>query len=355
MIHYQGCISNLCRSFAQLFSCVPKCFNDTAAHEINEKLGPFFSSVRLEFVVLHQAVVTMCIMCDLARSKASFWELSDFSISRLADSVVSDTVIILYRPKDPSIEESTRAFDNVENLRRKLAPEVRVRSYPSRSEYDSVAGKIDDINVLNDIANLPGTLERWRPQTCNSPPCKLNPPFVLKRTHSSCSEHVDLAPKKESLANLPCRGCPPSGISWFHQQYVPSFKEAGEFHVFVATCRDKKGIRGRRAYVVEIIHTYYGPNDTSVTTTLGQQSDSELLRYSGVGVRKLGDLCTHVLSITDKVRERPDWKEKYESMEVGGRIDISISPASYGHEVFVNEITREWYGDYFSRFLEKEL
>ena len=342
----------LCRNSARLFPCVPKCFDYKIARQINKKLGPFFSSVGPHYVVLHQAVVTMCITCDIAGSKASFWELSDLSISRLADNVVSDTVIILYWPEDPSVEESTRAFDNVEKLRRKLAPEVRVRSYPSRSEYDSMAGKIDDINVLNDIANLPETLERWRPQTCHSLPCKLNPPFVLKRTHSSCSEHVDLAPRKKSLANLPCRGSSPSVVFWFHQQYVESFQESGEFRVFVATRRDKNGIRGRRTYVVEIIHTYWGPNDTIVTTTLGQQSDSELLQYSGVGVRKLGDLRTNVLSITDKVRERPDWKEKFESMEIGGRIDISISPASYGHQFFVNEITREWYGDYFSSFLE---
>ena len=166
---------------------------------------------------------------------------------------------------------------------------------------------------------------------------------MLKRTHSSCSEHVDVAPRKKSLANLPCRGSPPSGVSWFHQQYVPSFKESGEFRVFIATRRDKNGIRG---------HTYFGPNDALVTTTLGQQSDLKLLQYSGVGVRKLGDLRTYAVSISNRIRERPDWKEKFESMEVGARIDISISPASHGHQFFVNEITREWYGDYFSSFLE---
>ena len=342
----------LCRNPAELFSCVPKCFHDTAAHEINEKLGPFFSSVRLESVVVHQAVVTMCITCDLAGSKASFLELSDSAISGLASSIVSDTVIILYWPEDPPIEESNRVFNNIEELQRKLAPGVRVRSYPTRSEYDSMARKIDDINILDEIANLPETLERWRPQTCHSPPCKLDPPFVLKRSHSSCGEHVDLAPKETSLAKLLCRGSPPSAISWFHQQYVPSFKEAGEFRVFMATRRDKKGIRGRQAYIVEIFHTYFGPKGTIVTTTLGQQSDSELLRYGGVGVRKTGDLRAHALSITDRVRERPDWNEKYESMEIGCRIDISISPARYGHDFFVIETTRECYGDYCSSFLE---
>ena len=74
--------------------------------------------------------------------------------------------------------------------------------------------------------------------------------------------------------------------------------------------------------------------------------------FSGVGVRKLGDLRVFAVSISDGVREKPDWKEKFESMEVGGRIDISMSPASYGYEFFVNEITREWHADYFSSFLE---
>ncbi|KAK4615538.1 hypothetical protein CLAFUW4_10628 [Fulvia fulva] len=38
----------------------------------------------------------------------------------------------------------------------------------------------------------------------------------------------------------------------------------------------------------------------------------------------------------------------FESLEVGVRLDIGISTARNGHRFFVNEISREWYVDYFT-------
>ena len=62
-------------------------------------------------------------------------------------------------------------------------------------------------------------------------------------------------------------------------------------------------------------------------------------------VLRLADLELFTLYIFDAFRNREDATEKFESLDVGVRLDIAISPR---RTFFVNEITRTRDGDAWS-------
>ena len=63
------------------------------------------------------------------------------------------------------------------------------------------------------------------------------------------------------------------------------------------------------------------------------------------------DLTRFALYVYVHLRGRKDWKEKFESLEVGVRLDIGVGedPRTNAKRFFVNEITRVYFASHFSR------
>jgi hypothetical protein len=63
------------------------------------------------------------------------------------------------------------------------------------------------------------------------------------------------------------------------------------------------------------------------------------------------DLDAFALYFYERLRALDDWKEKFETLEAGVRLDIGIAvdPISGEKRFFVNEITRFYSADFFSQ------
>jgi hypothetical protein len=136
--------------------------------------------------------------------------------------------------------------------------------YPPREEVAWADFKIYDMQAFDRIAEVDRT---FRSLVCYPeaqdrclPPDKSR--TVFKRSHSCGCEHVQMT--KENAHGVPrCEDRPPIDYDdklpkqgyyrWFHQDYVSSLVEFGEFRVFMAT---KGGANSpRQPYVVHTIRT----------------------------------------------------------------------------------------------------
>ena len=63
----------------------------------------------------------------------------------------------------------------------------------------------------------------------------------------------------------------------------------------------------------------------------------------------LSDLHEYALYIYARLRALEGWKEQFESLEVGVRLDVGVGKGKGEKRFFVNEITRFYGADYFSQ------
>jgi hypothetical protein len=236
-----------------------------------------------------------------------------------------------------------------------------VRIFPSTHELDHAQEKLGDIRALDQIANCAPNRWSFRPVTCdNMSECLLGVSGVLKRTHSCGSDHVILCPTAYDVSkHLQClsrrrmmserRTCQSIG-RWFHQELVEDLVSLGEFRVFVITREDISALRKRRGAVMEIIHTLELPDKELVVTVI-HPNIAWWGKFQGHNSADLKELEDFALYIFDALRNRPDWSNNYESLEIGVRLDIGISPAGGCCRYFVNEITRIYEADFFAEWL----
>jgi hypothetical protein len=101
---------------------------------------------------------------------------------------------------------------------------------------------------------------------------------------------------------------------------------------------------------MEMVHTLELPDKELVVTVLRPNS---MLRDGPCqhNNNDLTELEEFAMYVFDALRNRSDWSTKYESLEVGVRLDIGVSLASGKRQYFVNEITRIYEADFFAEWL----
>jgi hypothetical protein len=232
-----------------------------------------------------------------------------------------------------------------------------LRCFPSQTEALQSRAKLGDMRALDEIALQ---AKQYRPKTCYPyQECELQDQEITmhKRTDSCGKDHVE-AKHSGNRSNLTCfvsgeqlkkRTLAKQRI-WFHQEFVHTFEQFGEFRVFIVTEPSATGLRGRQGKVVCIAHTKWSHAQAESHANEIYASAAERVHFRRPECAPLTeqDLRMFSLAVYEKLRARPDWLEHFESLEVGVRLDIGISPAPNEKSFFVSDITRFWLADFFS-------
>ena len=232
---------------------------------------------------------------------------------------------------------------------------ARVCAFPGQTEALRARAKIRDLQALDELAH---TYESWRPITCYPvTKCSLEDAetTVHKRQESSGGECVqikhrgdngkltcmkkDISERKKRKMHAEATEAKPL---WFHQEFVSTFADWGEFRVFIVTKQEPHSRRGLGGMIVAIAHTVNSTTDDD-TMHVEQVTNATFTRI-GSGLC-LEDLKHIAMRTFNGLRARDDWKQTFESLEVGVRLDVAISP-NLPRSFFVNEITR-WYSAAF--------
>ena len=132
---------------------------------------------------------------------------------------------------------------------------------------------------------------------------------------------------------------------WFHQEFINTFESFGEFRVFIVAEPCVAGLRGRQGKIVCLARTKWSDVESDANEIYA--SAAQQVHFEQVAPLTEQDLRTFSLDVYEKLRARLDWMEHFESLEIGVRLDIAISPAPE-KSFFVSEITRFWFADFFS-------
>ncbi|KAF2819487.1 hypothetical protein CC86DRAFT_248873, partial [Ophiobolus disseminans] len=225
--------------------------------------------------------------------------------------------------------------------------------FPPREEIVWADFKVYDIQAFGRIT---GEDKAYRPFTCftgkNDHHCFLSSDAtsVLKRSHSCGAGHVRIMKLGKQLeTNEEDDTMVDEYYRWMQQEYVPSLVDFGELRVFIAT-RAGDG-KNREPHVVSVIRTVwtdakYTPLGLSELCKPGKlggfycatnvQPQFKWPEYLSLSYEKLTDFA---LGVYRRLQDSGD--KGFQSLAVGGRLDIGIAPD--GQQFFVNELTR-WYG-----------
>lgn len=191
---------------------------------------------------------------------------------------------------------------------------------------------------------------RYRPKTCwGRGPCTLatHRKTVQKHSNSCGSQNVRVITGRtknlryQAAGGSPVEKQPTTGrVVYFHQEFVGSFTSIGEFRVFLVCERCDGALRGLKAKVIHTIRTAWDDEGDIVALNV-TETDSYWLGLKS----SYTELHEFVLYIFARLRDRSDWKENFESLEVGVRLDVGVADDG---RFFVNEITRWYCADFFS-------
>jgi hypothetical protein len=339
---------------------------------------------------MHQSMVTLEILRQIHGYNVRFAKnVSEaVEIARSLGAEDKSLVLLLYLEQGNPMEHM--------QVYNRLTHEVG-SIYPSYEEDVQSEFKVYDIKTLDKIARETGT---WRPKTCffESGKCPLgNVMTVTKRSHSSGSTGVRIWDpwkrdgramcklkhriKRESEEHEKDDDLERKGYyQWIHQEFVPSLMDWGELRVFIATRRANDG--SRQPYVFHVIRTIaknwenndVGSNEGNSTRSPGGRNKKRRLDDEEVGDSPTQASQLLVKSIAPNTtlpeHKHLDYKDVeafaiqtyrrlqdlnckgLESLKVGARLDIGISPQGDGF--FVNEITRWYIAHYFSEKTLKE-
>ncbi|KAL5344577.1 hypothetical protein ACLOAV_010561 [Pseudogymnoascus australis] len=335
-------------------------------------LGPAFvnSIGHTQQPDIHQGLVLMQIVEYLYDVKVSVhpWnrfredfvgqEESQTMKSMLLDDEqnLRSTIIVLYCDTSICVESGMDLiYSRLERLRSCYG--ARVRAFPGQTEALRARTKIRDLQALDELAH---THKSWRPITCYPvTKCSLEDAetTVHKRQESSGGECVqikhrgdngeltcikkDIPERKKRKMHAEATEAKPL---WFHQEFVSTFAAWGEFRVFIVTKPEPHSRRGLGGMIVAIAHTV---NSTADDDTMHvEQATNTTFTRIGSGLC-LEDLKDFAMKTFNGLRARDDWKQTFESLEVGVRLDVAISP-NLPRSFFVNEITRWYEAAFFS-------
>ena len=255
--------------------------------------------------------------------------------------------VILLRPASRDTNLLADIYSPLE-VQKAFRPTGSMKIFPSQSEFLYCSGKLGDMEALDDVANGDAS---YRPPTCrmsaggsyhlkhDSCPFNESEDYVSKRSNSYGCQHVEF--RTSSIETVVHRHVGPE--RWFYQECIPSFQDPGEFRIFIVTTNDSSALRRRRGHIIHSILTHFADNGDIVPVALaGQHWVKIQQKYPTLTPAALEQFALHIF---DALRNREDATAKFESLDVGVRLDIAISPLG---TLFVNEITRIWDADFFS-------
>ncbi|OBT48444.1 hypothetical protein VE00_01401 [Pseudogymnoascus sp. WSF 3629] len=345
-------------------------FNVMDLKNSRKSLGPAFvnSIGPTQQPDIHQGLVLMQIVKHLYDAEVSVHPWNGFckdfvgpEESQTMKSMLLDdeqnlrsTIIVLYCDAAICVESGMDLlYVRLERLRSCYG--ARVRAFPGQTEALRARAKIRDLQALDELALTYGS---WRPITCYPvKKCTLEDAetTVHKRQESSGGECVQIKHRGDN-GELTCiqKDIPErtkrkkhaeameAKPLWFHQEFVSTFANWGEFRVFIVTKQEPHSRRGLGGKIVAIAQTVNSTTDNDAMH-VEQATDATFTRIdSGLC---LEDLKHFAMKTFNGLRGRDDWKETFESLEVGVRLDVAISP-NLPRSFFVNEITR-WYSAAF--------
>lgn len=338
------------------------------------KLGETIMSISTDSMVLHQGLVTMLYSRFIGlKVYLNTWswlagQLKNHTLPAWLQKEY-DTLqnVVIFLHWTSTLEPQDMGFQDVYAAirRSKTFYPGKIRPYPSETELWQDRMKLGDMRALDEIATLSPPQFSHRPRTClGYTACTLLdcPVTVHKRTHSSCAKHVQIIERGKQSHRLRCTGhqLPAatstkqhknSELQWFHQEYIPSLVDFGEFRIEIVTSPSESGKRGRAGKIEGIVRTRLDRKSGFLHAIPVQPSDF-LVHGTSLEREQLEEFG---LFIFEQLRARPDALAYYESLEVGVRLDVGILKAKDGEQhFFVNEITR-WYGAHlFSQVLLPE-
>ena len=339
-------------------------FNQVNLAEMRKKFGIGYAaydrSSKPSVPVIHQDLATCYLLQDLKR-QVNFenwaWFHKQAHLLEKSGSGCAEQAMA-FRPGDRSFVLLLHPGRLNSKLRQSYATlETQVHSspnrvavFPSLTELDYTCQKTGDLEALEELA----AGHHYRPKTCfiggesfhfphNHCPLNGQQRYIAKRNNSACSMHV--RERDMSIDHEPRQMVSALGIDrWFYQEQVPFLKDVGEFRVFITTVSSPHGIRGRQGYHLHSIFTRPRLTQGLAAFALDDYFWSQHI-MAHVTPLTQNDLHTFALSVFEGLRARSDWKTYYESLEIGVRLDIGVSP---DRRFFVNEVTRIWCGDFFS-------
>ena len=247
----------------------------------------------------------------------------------------SNACVVVFLDYDNNLECADKLGNLALSVQKWSNAGGRYRLFPSITEIEWHNSKFNDILAFDKIAEQAAEAGKYeysyRPRTCHSYKkglCTLQKcNTVLKASHSSQSNHVfDLGSGRHR--NLQCRGdfqeIQPEDTStrvFFHQEMISGFDEIGEFRVLFATRPNSRALRNREPVIESIVHLCY--KGSSARTPCFALTGCEALWLKIAPLNHL-KLCEIALYVIGELRKRPDWKEHYETLEVGGRLDFGV-------------------------------
>lgn len=259
----------------------------------------------------------------------------------------SHRCVILLRPASRDTNLLADIYSPLE-VQKAFRPTGSMKIFPSQSEFLYSSGKLGDMEALDEIANVDAS---YRPPTCrmsaggldhlkhDSCPFNESEDYVSKRSNSYGREHVNF--RTSSIETVDHLYIGPE--RWFYQERIPSFQDPGEFRIFIVTIDDSSALRRRRGHIIQSILTHFADNEDIVPVALAGHHWVQIRqKYPTLTQAALEQFALHIF---DALRNREDATAKFESLDVGVRLDIAISPLG---TFFVNEITRIWDADFFS-------
>jgi len=333
---------------------------------LQKNLGHGFAFSRANKRRMHQSVAMMEILKFSHRRNVRYNKLSSLlsdkgrSPTFTANSSDKDNGIVIFVDYDDDMDCADKLNCLSTLVREWSITGWRLRLFPSITEINWSNSKVNDIKVLDEIAAQAakaGQLEySCRPRTCHSYKGQLctlpGEHTVLKASHSSETRHViDLGSDRHE--ELRCRlpgdlqeVLPPDAGArlYFHQQTVSGFQEVGEFRVLIATMPSSRGLRNREPIIESIIHTSFKGEFECAPFFPLTGCEALWLDIAPLDICKLREFALFVFTA---LRSRQDWKEHFETLEVGVRLDISVCLGTLPR-FFVNEITRIQQGCWYS-------
>jgi hypothetical protein len=337
-----------------LGATVPGLTDSASLEALKTRLGSRFISQEEDRLTVHQALLTACFLGGTGRSSAEFqpwdWVVDQVKQNRLFEhisNIDAKKIIILDLRTDCSWHKlSESAFYH--HIRLVSALNGNITLLPSETETKWAELKIGDIRALDDIANAPGRYS-YRPKTCfGERECILSDSrqeTVSKRSHSCGAGDVHVERSGHgSKTRCPTRRKSSDRYVWFHQEYVPSLVDFGEFRVF---------LRGNR--IINAARTCFEwssePKKLAVSPLLPNEHFTWFSSDPEEQLKKRDELYTFAQFVRSRLLMRSDAKEHFASLRIGVRLDIGVSELSPNGRFFVNEITRFTSADQFSALL----
>lgn len=265
------------------------------------------------------------------------WDKLVTTLETTPEAIADHTLFIFCWTGLPNVPTVHAVYEKLASMEDQYG--TRVRCYPDFGDLHESEFKLGDIAALDTIARSE-EIEAYRywPQTCyRSRTCALDPPFVIKRTHSSCGADVDLDPNADAESTLRCRSRSTHGMTTrsspsptpdarddammkrlkvtyinfvkvaepvtFHQKKVDSLIQFGEFKIIIATVPDEDGLRGAKGVVFEAFHTKpQAGNSTEPLVNVMSRVPSQLLGAEHCGSKTYQDLETFALHVFERLR-----------------------------------------------------